>query len=330
MKKIFSLFLFLVYFTLLKGQNLVPNPGFELYDSCPNNQFQIHYASGWSSYGFTSDFFNSCAASFSIIDVPTNGAGYQPALGNGYAGFVAYFPTSSENREYLGRNLALSMIIGTRYYVTLKVSLSSIDAALGFNCATDHIGVRFSTIPFSFSSPAPTNNFAHIYTTNIITDTANWTTIQGSFIADSTYQYISIGNFFDDLTTNKTYFFPSSNYAAYYFVDDICVSTDSTYCATLIGISEDQTSSTIKTFPNPFSTITTIELNEPVYNSLLLSIYNSSGQIVRKTEEINDTTILIKREDLGPGIYFFTLTDNEKTFFKTGKLIITPKEMEAP
>jgi hypothetical protein len=64
----------------------------------------------------------------------------------------------------------------------------------------------------------------------VITDTANWVKIQGSFIANGTERFITIGNFKDKahttyqirqptITINPT----SPNYTADYLIDDISV-----------------------------------------------------------------------------------------------------------
>ena len=87
----------------------------------------------------------------------------------------------------------------------------------------------------------------------------NWTTISGSFISDSAYQYVSIGNFFDDANTTliqmqDTVF----DRSAYYYIDDAYVSSDSLAG----GIAEQDVQGNIKTYPNPFTKSTNVEVNE--------------------------------------------------------------------
>jgi len=109
---------------------------------------------------------------------------------------------------------------------SLKVSLA------GFPCAINKIGVLFTNVFYGDTTviPAPVmNNFAHVYTSVIITNTTSWTAISGSFVSNSAYQYILVGNFFDDANTDTT-ILSGSVCASYYFIDDICVSTDSFTC----------------------------------------------------------------------------------------------------
>src|SRR5258708_7934679 len=84
------------------AQNLVPNPSFEDTIQCPANpQPTIDYASHWSTYGSSSDYFNSCANNNSFIyGVPSNFSGYQNAMhGIAYAGLITWCDNGI-TREY--------------------------------------------------------------------------------------------------------------------------------------------------------------------------------------------------------------------------------------
>ena len=86
-KKLLSLFLLLFHFSL-QAQNLVPNPSFEVYDTCPYVMTNVSYLVDWQNFGNTPDYYNSCD-SFYAWDVPHSGGGYQfAATGGGIA--VAY------------------------------------------------------------------------------------------------------------------------------------------------------------------------------------------------------------------------------------------------
>jgi len=206
------------------AQNLVPNPSFEDYTSCPNGSGQVNKATGWDSYNSSPEYFHYCST---VVSVPDNwGFGYQcSATGNAHCGFIAYNPWSPNNRELIGRQLSNALIPGEIYYVNMKVSLGEWS-----NCATNKLGILFSTIPYDGPSSPPINNSSHIYASAIITDTINWLTITGSFIADSAYEYIIIGNFFDDANTDTSINDNSNLCKSYYFVDDVCVSMDSLTC----------------------------------------------------------------------------------------------------
>ncbi|MCA0430477.1 MAG: T9SS type A sorting domain-containing protein [Bacteroidetes bacterium] len=327
MKKTIITYLFFVLtLKLIAQQNLVTNGGFENMISCPTGAGEIQQVVGWNAFRGSPDYFNSCASQGSGFSVPNTVIGFQNAAsGNAYAGFYSYFPSSGQPRECLGSALTSPLVIGTKYFVNFKVNLCQIDSLSLSNCATDHIGTLFSTNQFSFSSPVSINNFAQVYSTSIISDTVNWTTIKGSFIADSAYQYFSIGNFFDDISTNKAYFFSSSTYAAYYFVDDICVSTDSIFTETWTNIKEIKDNSLVRVYPNPCKDIVIVDLKEKFNVPLILTIYNSLGQVVYIKQSANEEQITLNLSGLPSGVFLLTLSNPNEHIFKEEKIIIEQK-----
>src|SRR5690606_41066997 len=64
-------------------------------------------------------------------------------------------------------------------------------------CALPILGMLFSMemTPWDGWSgiSVPTRNYAHLHSTAVITDTANWILVQGSFVADSAYRFLAIG-----------------------------------------------------------------------------------------------------------------------------------------
>jgi len=66
----------------------------------------------------------------------------------------------------------------------------------------------------------------------------------------------------------------------------------------------------IKIFPNPFSTSATLEFENEKNEKYSLHIYNTAGQLVRKIDNITNTSVRIKRENLNSGLYFFQLLNN--------------------
>ena len=243
---------------MLHGQNLVPNPSFEEYISCPGAADEFNLAKGWSSYSYSPDYFNTCATTPTVL-IPTNAFGYQyAASGKAYSGLLAYVTLTLSGiknyREYIGERLSNNLTKGTKYYVSFKVSLGyRVEPLAPATCASNNLGVQFTNIPYNPGKPRLTNN-SQINEKSIITDTTNWTRIFGSFIADSTYQYIVIGNFYDNLHTD-TLIMDGSNLCkgAYYYIDDVCVSEDSLYTANYIwtGINELNHMPNISIYPNP-------------------------------------------------------------------------------
>lgn len=114
MNKLIIYIIFLFFVTKITAQvNLVSNPSFELYDSCPNSGGQIYYADNWfQPYAVngnvtlisSSDYFNSCS-SIAGVGVPQNSVGYQiPLTGNAYAGIICFGPGAFNYREYIETN----------------------------------------------------------------------------------------------------------------------------------------------------------------------------------------------------------------------------------
>jgi hypothetical protein len=311
MKKFLLLFYSLVFSANVFGQNLVPNYSFEDTVACPYYYTLIHYSDGWSAYRNSPDYFNSCNSTY--VGVPVNEAGFQYArTENAYAGFGSYQHFASNHRECLGRQLSQVMVIGQKYFVSMYVSLSYGDVQRNY-IASNKLGIKFSTIPYSQTSPIPIDNFAHIYTDSVIKDTINWTLISGSFIADSTYQYLSIGNFFDDAYTT-TFFYDTLGAWAYYYVDDVVVSTDST-----IGINEiPNQNSQLQLFPNP--THSEFVVNNPELAGKTLYIYNTLGEIV--LQQFIHSTNQQFRISAGAGIYFVRVASSASATGWREKIII--------
>lgn len=212
------------------AQNIVPNPSFENYTSCPDNLTsgsvnQINKAFPWNhpTTG-TSDFFHTCNNNINgIAGVPNNTLGSRAArTGQGYAGFYAFTIT----REYLQTQLCSPMIVGETYSVSFYVGFSQ-GLTLRNNYATDAVGTLFSTYPVA------DNNYLRSVTPHIqnpqgkvLKDTLNWELISGSFTADSAYTYITIG--YIGPSTGRTSELVNTNsgsiIAGYYYIDDIDVS----------------------------------------------------------------------------------------------------------
>lgn len=280
---------------------------------CPYDFDQINFATGWSNYSdFTPDYFNSCTSN-GWVNVPYNAYGYQiPATGNAYGGVGTYgshWLGFLDAREFIGRQLSSPLIIGTKYYVSFGVGLGFLDS-LSINCATNHLGILFSTVAYSTTSPAPISNYAHVYTDSIITDTANWVTISGSFTADSAYNYVVFGNFFDDSNTDTLIMNDSIYCNSFYYVDDICVSIDST-CYVGTGITSIIPKSAITIFPNPTNGDVYIKLNE--HGKAIVNVYSVMGKLITTAnlQQISSNEYKIDLSSQPDGIYFINTRINE-------------------
>lgn len=247
MRSAFLPLLLLAFAQHLRAQNLVPNWSFEEISSCPQNQGDIEKAIGWLTFrgAYSCDLYHVCGHPDSC-GVPLNQTGEQmPSSGQAYAGIHTFSADDGwpwYTREWIGTQLLSPLVAGTTYYATLKVNLT-----LGWGTgaplterarfANDHHGLLFTMNQWLQDDFDAVPGFAQVFGTEVVEDTVGWTMISGSFVADSAYRYVVVGNFFSDEETNWSLMDPNgTGYLAYYFIDDVCVSPDPQYCAIASGL----------------------------------------------------------------------------------------------
>jgi OOP family OmpA-OmpF porin len=308
LQKLGTIFLLLLTrFTI--GQNLVPNPSFEVFTTCDSLQAGIYLqnASAWDSpTGGTPDLFNVCGTT--NWSVPSNLLGYQyPHSGNTYAGAV-FCNKSILWREYLQVKLDSSLKNQQKYCVSFFVSLSN-----NFSIGSNNIAIYFSNTHYTYNNFTGyiINFLPQIIDTNIIIDSLNWTEISGEFIANGGEEYIIIGNFnnnnvFD--TTQQTNIIFADD--SYYYIDDISVVNCS-----LSGLSENIIEQ-IRIYPNPYNDRLNILTNSMEQTTIYL--YDLSTRKLFEETFINST--IIDTEKLIDGMYLYTLSD-KNGIIKSGKII---------
>jgi len=227
------------------AQNLVPNGGFELTGTVPcgysnsNTEFDNSIIDWNSPTSGTPDIQSTLIAQSCWNNQPNSNysgpgcsTGSQvPNSGNNFAGFYTYTPSISQ-REYLQIQLSAPMVPGNMYYVKLYVSLA--DRA---KYASNNIGVGFSTSSTFTSTTHALGYMPEVLFTNVISDETNWVLLIDSIVPTEAYEYIIIGNFLDNASTITVAGSGCIN-GAYYYCDDICISTDITTCETSVGINE--------------------------------------------------------------------------------------------
>src|SRR5690348_13496096 len=106
--KFFLNFIFITAIvTCLEAQNLVQNPSFEIYSSCPTSFSQIQLATGWENWLLSPDYFNVCVPNGNPASVP-NGFNWSyqvPNTGNAYAGLFTYWTRAGLFGNPYGREL---------------------------------------------------------------------------------------------------------------------------------------------------------------------------------------------------------------------------------
>ncbi len=290
-------------------QNLVPNYSFEDTVLCPNNSSQIDRAVGWSAYRISPDYYNPCDTN-PLFGVPFNFyGGYQlAATGVCYAGFTSFFNTGVY-REILGTQLLQPLTLGKKYFVSFKVSRGKGNNG-AHNMASNKLGARFTMTPYDyFVNPIPIDNFAQVYTDSIITDTINWVNIAGCFVTDSAYQYVCFGNLFDDANTNFLDFTGGINPAgAYYYIDDVVVTEDTSLCPTSTSIYTIPNQA-ITVYPNPF--LDAFFIDNPLNEVFELSLFDSIGNLIRQLK-INKGKTMVDLIGYAEGFYWINLKTANK------------------
>jgi gliding motility-associated-like protein len=243
MKKIsFYIVLSFVLSLSLNAQiNLVPNPSFEIYDTCP---YGLSYLTPSCQDWFTptsvmtiippqpfslfdwgsSDYFNICSFHHTSL-IPNNFVGYQLSKsGQAYAGFLLLnnFLNYSifDYKEYIEVRLINSLELNKKYCVNFYYSIAEFGGDSAYNSID--LSILLTNFVVKRQSGVGTFQPQNIYDTPQISqklpetkDTLNWIKVSGSFIAQGGEQYLTIGNFqHTDTLTDKN---------VYVYIDDVSV-----------------------------------------------------------------------------------------------------------
>jgi hypothetical protein len=305
--------------------NLVPNYSFELLDtnicpfrdSLPNGSGGYYYVdsttrfAGWNLFRETPDLLNKCNeknANWYLkgLGIPNNWVGHQYAeSGNGYVGLIPYY-------EAVGIKLVKPLEANKKYFVGFKIN-----QAAKTRYATSQQGLHFTTYVKNSNALNSEYNQQSLstlfYSDSIIQDTLNWLPIIGTFVADSTFEYLYIGNFTNLFTPYIENSWWNSSIGgcgscAYYYFDDIVVTEDSLYAyEVLTGVKPTNydirhTKDKINLYPNP--TNGTVFINMPSTNKV--HIYNMMG-ILTKELYLTQGEHEINISDFPSGVYLFRI-----------------------
>ncbi len=295
--------------TAYSQTNLVPNPSFEIYTTCPDGGGgELNYAPPWyPPTAGSPDYFNQCNNSSSTFganaSVPANSNGYQYArTGVAYAGFSPSIP-DIEYREYIQAPLLSPLIVGKMYCVEFYVSLAD-----SIKYAITEIGAYFSNGPIinmGIASNLPYNPQVRSPVGVFLSDKNNWMKISGSFIANGGENYITIGNFKNDINTDTlstNIWSANGETQSYYYIDDISVIYECDTVSNVINIANIFT-------PNGDNNNDQFVIQDKSHQIKLITIYDRWGIKVFETNNINEpwdgrTTSGIPCTE---GIYYYIL-----------------------
>lgn len=260
MRKVFHIFILVFISVTSTAQvNLIIDPSFEVYDICNDSMWLIG-EKYWHSLDSTNNvlphptqvytpvYLNTCDTNLGSISACPNSyaAGFSymyPRSGNGMYVSVLHLDFNvnpSYNRDYLRGRIRNKLILGKqycgKYYVNLYHSMMYGIDRLGAYVDNGALDINPCMQPIAVTPSWENPAF------NYITDTINWTRIQGLFIANGSENYITIGNFYSDANTHKTIFNASSVWPdAVYYIDDVSIiatditayaGSDATICIT--------------------------------------------------------------------------------------------------
>lgn len=213
MPKLLLLPALLLSIHLCAQYNLVPNPSFEDYNTCPFSisGFDFYsdtYVDDWySAGGGTSDYFNACADGGTWVDVPENlFSPYQPAhTGVAYGGFWVnlYDDNSFIYREYCQAELIEPLVAGQCYYVEFWSAPATTSDFFGdIHGTSDAVGALLSIEkigdPADIGVIPETPQIDNNATGNYINPPGAWTKVCGFYEATGGEDWIAVGNFHPD------------------------------------------------------------------------------------------------------------------------------------
>lgn len=219
--------LFFLFASECFAQNLVSNPGFETCSAFPTGIAQYYLATGWNNCNGTGspDYFSTLGSG--QVQLPNCFVGtVTPNSGNACMGGALYYFTPPDFREYISTQLISPLVPGQTYNVSFYVTNGTTSGFYGGG-GIDKICAAFSTQPLT-----QTGNVNIPVVPQIVYGTVyysyTWQLLSMQFVADSAYEYMTIGNFFPDASTTFQQFDLCPNFGAYYFFDDIDVSLANT------------------------------------------------------------------------------------------------------
>jgi gliding motility-associated-like protein len=223
-----STFALLLVFIIIKPcisqVNLIANPGFEIFSSCPSSPGQFELLNGWDTLrnggGGLPLILTSCCSFSSACGIPSNIIGYQfPRTDSSYGSVGMYQNTAYVRREYIQNKLKQKLVSGQAYCLKFYVNLCN-----DSQYAIDQIGAYFDDGTISTPWAGVSTVTPQIVTSLGIfyNDTLKWVMISGTYTANGTEQYLTIGNFKTNSSTNAQNFNPSANRViACYNIDDV-------------------------------------------------------------------------------------------------------------
>lgn len=297
-------------------QNLVPNGSFEERDTCASALVGYGmYATGWLNlHTQSADYFNTCNTG-GVLDVPFSQFGFQfPYEGDAYVGMAtSSIGGASWYREIMGIELSQPLQPGVPVCLSFKVAVGGFGSWSGnsaFNTCKG-IGLKFfSVLPNDWQDYLYPNSAA-VYLDEVPTDTSAWYAVAGTYVPDSAYTYVLVGNFFADSLSEVTVLdstgFGSAE-PSYAFIDDVRVSFALDYCLQEVVVPERGSERPV-VYPVPCADILHVRLPQGGPQQFRYSLRDMAGRVVLQGQQaLAAGELLIATEHLPSGAYFLQLS----------------------
>jgi OOP family OmpA-OmpF porin len=318
MKNTLHLLIVCFFFAVSEGisqVNLVPNPSFEEYNTCPEfgNQL-IESVNLWKSPNTNSpDYFNSCVTVQNGHSIPQNVYGFQEArTGDAYAGIRSMAGADGNNiREYIQIELTEILIQNNTYKIDFFVSLA--DNSM-YSC--NDIGVFLSQNDVFQNNDLNMNYNPQVINNTIenkLNDKTDWIKISLNYLASGNERFITIGNFKSNDLSDTTHLNDGTTYnTSYHYIDDVSIILNAENSLNEVKYNK------LKVFPNPVFDNLVIEVENILFDEI--KFFNCVGtemKINLKIEDLNNGNKMLNLNYLTKGVYFLK--------FIYGNEIITKK-----
>jgi len=209
LRLLFCISTLLTFCVAVKSQiNLVPNPGFEEYFTCPGHLSQFN---GVVKYWVTPttgtpNYYHACASQ-PEVGMPFNYFGYKQAMqGSAYTGIM----TSSAFREYITVELKSPLLAGKNYRLGFYTSV-----ILRADCKSKGLDILLSALPPYTDQPGANVIASPTLSVPIDYTDESWVLSQVCFQANGDERFLTIG----DMKYPRAQHNCQDGAISYYFID---------------------------------------------------------------------------------------------------------------
>jgi OmpA-OmpF porin, OOP family len=298
MNKLIFLVTFLFLLQMSQAQNLIPNGGFENYSQLPDDIGQYARCNDWGNAGGAGspDYFH--LSGVGIVQLPYCFIStVYPHADSAVMGIACYYESAPDFREYLSCVLLSPLVIGENYRLSFFISNGEEPINYG-GMGCDHFSVALSTgellqsnlvaLPIDITPQFTYNGFLY---------SNSWQEVIFDFVADSAYQHITFGSFvYDAFQDQQQFDVASVNFAAYYFLDDISLTTT-------MDIDNIAAPNEIEVYPNSFGDFLNVRMNSQELHKIVL--YDMASRMV--LQESFNGSVRLRTDMLPSGIYIYEL-----------------------